>query len=255
MPRKADHRAVYAIVSDVHGNRWALEAVLADARRHHATHLLNLGDILYGPLDPAGTAELLLGLEWPSTTVRGNQDRILFESGADESLHRSLAHTRSRSSPDAIAWLSGLPPIAREGDVLLAHGTPGDDEAYLREQVTETGVGLRTADDVASLLGDEPASLVLCGHSHLPGATQVPGGPLVVNPGSVGLPAFSDPRPIAHQMETGSPLARYALAQTASHGWRVAWIGVPYDFEAAAAAAETNGRTDWAHALRTGRAG
>lgn len=252
--RKADKRAVFAIVADIHGNRWALEEVLADARRQGATHLLNLGDVLYGPLDPAGTAELLLALDWPALTIRGNQDRILFEAAADERLHPSLAHTRSHATPEAIAWLSALPAIAREGDVLLTHGTPANDEAYLLEDATSTGVRLRPAADVAALLGEEIATLVLCGHSHLPGSTQLPGGPLVVNPGSVGLPAYSEEAPVAHRMETGSPMARYALAERSGESWRVAWVALPYDWEAAAAAAEAKGRADWAHALRTGRA-
>ena len=252
--RKAGRQAVLAIVSDIHGNRWALEEVLADARRHGATHLLNLGDVLYGPLDPEGTAEQLLGLDWPALTIRGNQDRILFEPGADERLHPSLAHTRSHATPEAIAWLSSLPGAARQGDVLLTHGTPADDETYLLEDVSSGGVRLRSAADVAALLGEETASLVLCGHSHLPGATQLPDGPLVVNPGSVGLPAYAEDQPVAHRMETGSPMARYALAEKAGESWRVAWIAIPYDWEAAAAAAEHNGRPDWAHALRTGRA-
>jgi predicted phosphodiesterase len=252
--RRADRPAVFAIVSDIHGNRWALEEVLADARRHGATHLLNLGDVVYGPLDPAGTAELLLGLDWPALTVRGNQDRILFEPGADERLHPSLAHTRSRSTPEAIAWLSALPPLAREGDVLLIHGTPACDETYLLEDATSAGVRLKAAAEVGALLGEEEATLVLCGHSHLPGSAQIPGGPLVVNPGSVGLPAYAEDQPVVHRMETGSPMARYALAEKAGESWRVAWVAVPYDWEAAAAAALHNGRPDWAHALRTGRA-
>jgi len=253
-PRKRDGNEVFAVVSDVHGNRWALEAVLGDARRHGATRLLNLGDVVYGPLDPGGTAELLLALDWPALTIRGNQDRILFEPGANEQRHPSLAHTRSRIGPDAVAWLSGLPAQAREGDVLLTHGTPANDEEYLLEEVTSAGVRPRPAADVAARVGEAGASLVLCGHSHLPGAAQVPGGPLVVNPGSVGLPAYAETEPIAHTIETGSPLARYALAQRESSGWRIAWVAVPYDWEQAALAAERNGRPDWAHALRTGRA-
>jgi len=254
MARKTSKTPVFAIVADVHGNRWALEAVLADARRHGATHLLNLGDVLYGPLDPAGTADILLGLDWPSVAVRGNQDRILFEPGADEQVHRSLAYTRSHATPDAIAWLSGLPAVARHEDVLLVHGTPTSDETYLLEDASPEGVRPRSTEEVARLLGPEGgASLVLCGHSHRPGSTQLPQGPLVVNPGSVGLPAYSEEQPVVHRMETGSPAARYAIAEKAAHGWRVAWVAVPYDSDSAATAAERNGRPDWAHALRTGR--
>jgi len=254
MARKGSKSPVFAIVADVHGNRWALEAVLADARQHGATHLLNLGDVLYGPLDPAGTADVLLGLDWPTVAIRGNQDRILFEPTAEEHLHRSLAFTRSHATPDAIAWLSGLPTTARHEDVLLVHGTPSSDETYLLEDASPEGVRPRSPSEVAELLGPETsATLVLCGHSHLPGAIQLPEGPLVLNPGSVGLPAYSEEQPVVHRMEVGSPAARYALAEKAAGGWRVAWVAVPYDYDSAAAAAERTERPDWAHALRTGR--
>ena len=67
--------ASIAVLSDIHGNRWALEAVLADIQHRGVDELMNIGDSLYGPLDPAGTAEILLPLNIP--TVRGNEDRII----------------------------------------------------------------------------------------------------------------------------------------------------------------------------------
>ena len=252
--KKPAKGAVLAVVSDIHGNRWALEAVLDDARRHGATRLLNLGDLLYGPLDPAGTARLLLESALPAVTIRGNQDRILLEPGADERAHSSLAYSRSRTPPETLAWLGGLPAVARLGDLLLVHGTPDRDDEYLIEEVTPDGIRARPPAEVAARLGESGATLVLCGHSHVPGAVQIPGGPLVVNPGSVGLPAYAEDGPVPHRMESGSPLARYALVERAEPGWRVAWVAIPYDMEAAAREAERNGRPDWAQALRTGRA-
>src|SRR5262245_34768860 len=94
-----------AIVSDVHGNRWALEAVLADARRRGVDRLLNLGDALYGPLDPAGTAALLRAPGLPSLHIRGNQDRILYERHADPTANQSLAFTRAALADDDMSWL------------------------------------------------------------------------------------------------------------------------------------------------------
>ena len=66
-----------AVLSDIHGNRWALEAVLDDIRRRGIRDMVNLGDCLYGPLDPAGTARMLMGLDMP--TVSGNEDRIILD--------------------------------------------------------------------------------------------------------------------------------------------------------------------------------
>ena len=66
------------VISDIHGNCWALEAVLEDIERRSIEKIVNLGDSLYGPLAPAKTAEILLELDIP--TVCGNEDRIIVEA-------------------------------------------------------------------------------------------------------------------------------------------------------------------------------
>ena len=80
------------------------------------------------------------------------------------------------------------------------------------------------------------------------------GAVTIVNPGSVGLPAYTDDDPWPHAMEAGSPHARYAVLEHTRTGWRVDPVAVEYDWEAAARAAERNGRPDWAAWIRTGRA-
>ncbi|HEY8611153.1 MAG TPA: metallophosphoesterase family protein, partial [Roseomonas sp.] len=96
------------------------------------------------------------------------------------------------------------------------------------------------------------ARLVLCGHTHTPRAVTA-GGVLVVNPGSVGLPAYRDAEPVPHVMEAGSPHARYALAMRTELGWSAELRAVAYDWDAAARQAEEHGRPDVAHVARTGR--
>jgi predicted phosphodiesterase len=64
----------YAVLADIHGNIWALEAILADARRRSIRSFINLGDTLYGPLEPAATAECLMALDLVS--IQGNEDRV-----------------------------------------------------------------------------------------------------------------------------------------------------------------------------------
>ena len=79
---------------------------------------------------------------------------------------------------------------------------------------------------------------------------------LIVNPGSVGLPAYDDNHPLPqshdHRIENGSPDARYAVVERVGDQWRCERISVPYDFEPMAALAGRHGRRDWAHAIRTG---
>lgn len=66
-----------AIISDVHGNSHALQAVLKDLERRKVEMIINLGDSVYGPLDPLGTIELLMNNEM--IHIKGNCDRMLWE--------------------------------------------------------------------------------------------------------------------------------------------------------------------------------
>jgi len=214
--------------------------------------VVNLGDSLYGPLDPARTARLLSGPAVPS--VMGNEDAILLEPEADPAAHPSWRFTLDRLEAEHLEWLERLPRTATvEGAILLCHGTPACDHEYLLEEVTSQGVGLRQGTEVDRRLGDAVERVVLCGHSHLPRTVLTPRGGVVVNPGSVGLPAYRDGSPYPHAMEAGSPHARYAIVELTPGGCRVELIAVPYDWDTAARAAAANGRPDWAEWLRSGR--
>jgi predicted phosphodiesterase len=240
-----------AVIADIHGNRWALEAVLRDIRRRGITRIINLGDSLYGPLDPAATAEMLIELD--PVSVQGNEDRIIFEPSAEPG--PTLEQVRAGLSADQVMWLRRQPLTAElDGELLLCHGSPARDTEYLLWEVRESGAQLRTTAAVAGMIPAGSHRLVLCGHDHLPRILAIPGGPTVVNPGSVGLPAYADDQPFAHVMETGSPHARYAVISAAGADWLVDQVAVPYDWQAAAATAASNGRPDWEQWLRTGRA-
>ncbi len=100
--------------------------------------------------------------------------------------------------------------------VRLFHATPADDNTYLMEDKLGGRLVQSDAPVIRSRLGDLGGTrLVLCGHSHLPRLLTL-GGVTVVNPGSVGQPAYSDPTPPdAHVSEAGSPHARYAIVTVA----------------------------------------
>ena len=239
-----------AVLSDVHGNVWALEAVLADIRRRGADELVDLGDVLYGPLDPAGTAELhrSAGI----TAIRGNQDRVLGEP-LPEDPHPTMRFVHEVLSPDQLAWAAGLPVRLERDDLRFCHGTPDHDDVYLLETVTEAGAHLKAEAEIEDLLGPDPAAVTFCGHSHVPRVVAV-GERLVVNPGSVGLPAYDHDAPWPHVMEAGSPHARYALLTQDAAGWHIEQVLVPYPWKEAAARALRNDRPDWAEWIETGRA-
>ncbi len=241
-----------AVISDVHGNRWALEAVLDDAGRRRVSGLVDLGDSVYGPLDPGGCATILVRKQIPS--VRGNEDRIIVQPPNDTD-SATLAYTRSCLAPEQLGWLAALAPTAKVfSDLFCCHGTPQRDDEYLLEEISSGSVTLKPAVALVQHLATVDGSVVLCGHSHLPRVVRLPNGQMIINPGSVGLPAYSDHAPAPHAMEAGSPHARYAIVERVEDGWQVEHMAVPYDWEAAALAAAGNGRADWAKWLRTGRA-
>lgn len=238
-----------AVIADVHANVTALAAVLADIERRGVTAIVNLGDDANGPLDPAGTVARLRELR--ALHVRGNGDRMTGEGGA--TARRSAQYARERLAPDALRWLRERPAVVRGAGFLACHGTPQSDEKYLLETVVDGRVVLADSAEIRDRLGNTgDATLVLCGHSHMPRQVRLDDGRLIVNPGSVGLPAYADSQPTPHVVGTGSPQARYAIVRGATDCWTAELIAVDYDWAAAAAAARTAGWEEWARNLETG---
>lgn len=122
------------------------------------------------------------------------------------------------------------------------------------ETVTVDGVRAASVDEITSrITGYLGYRLLLCGHTHIQRAVHLPDGPLIVNPGSVGWPAYDGDEPFPHVIEAGSPHARYAVIDDASGTWEAALFAVDYPWADAAATAAANGRPEVAQALMTGR--
>ncbi len=255
-----------ATISDIHGNLNALQAVLAEIDREGVDHIINCGDTLGGPLESAKTADLLIARGIPM--IAGNHERQLLTLPPDK-LNRSDACTASEINASHRAWLASAPPtLWLADDVFTCHGTPFSDLHYWLETITpdfdqhgSRGVRAATQSEVLERLGrgehTQRASLIICGHTHVPRVVTATspddGHPItIVNAGSVGLPAYDDVHPHPHWIETGSPHARYALAEKTAQGWSVRLRSVAYDFEPMARLAERRQRPDWAIALRTG---
>ena len=256
-----------AFISDIHGNLPALQAVLAKIDQAGVDHIMNCGDTLGGPLESARTADLLMQRQIPM--IAGNHERQLLTFPL-EKLGASDACTAGEISDAHRAWLtSAAPTMWLTDDVFVCHGTPHSDLQGWLETVTDDfgsnaspGVRPATHAEVLERLGTglhvQKASLIACGHTHVPRVNTVvspTGGQLItiVNPGSVGLPAYDDMHPYKHHIENGSPHARYAIAEQTPAGWHVELRSVMYDFESMAKLAESRNRLDWAVALRTGR--
>ncbi|WP_134687156.1 metallophosphoesterase family protein [Brevibacillus migulae] len=239
-----------AFISDVHGNSFALKAVLADMQTRSITQLVNLGDALYGPIDPKVTAEMLQATG--AIHIRGNQDRVLLE--ADEHPSDTMQFVKGQLDTADIDWLKSMPSThVLLDEIFLCHGTPSSDETYLTETILPQGVFLRSADAIAADLLQVGQAVIVCGHSHIPRTCYLPDGKLVINPGSVGLPAYEDELPFPHRMESGNPHAKYCILSKEAKMWKVEHITVPYDWEEASRLATLRNRPDWAIALRTGR--
>lgn len=234
-----------AVLSDIHGNLPALEAVIADAQAAGASRFVNLGDSLSGPLWPAETAALLMRLDWP--TIAGNHERQLL-TDAPERMNASDRFARAALDDAQLAWLAAQPATLAIDRILLVHGTRRSDVEQLLETIEPTGLRPATHAEIAARLGDDPAPLALCGHSHLPGVRTLGDGRTVANPGSVGLQAYREDLPYPHAAQTGDPRARYALVRDL----HVELRAIAYDHARAAAKAEREGRPDWAGALHTG---
>jgi len=245
----------FAVLADIHGNWRALDAVLDDIARRGVDRILNLGDSLYGPFDPAPVADRLLVAGWPA--VLGNEDRCLVDAADGAPASRTARCTLDRLSAEHIAWLRALSrTLSIDPAAFAFHASPTDDARYLLHEPRVDGrMHPRDPGDVAADLVDIDAPLILCAHDHLPRVIDLPDERTVVNPGSVGCPAYTDDQPIPHRVEMGSPHARYAIIAGVAEGpLSIDLLSIDYDWNSAAAEADKNGFPDWAAWLATGHA-
>lgn len=241
----------FAAIADIHGNHMALAAVLADIRAQGLTEIVNLGDSFSGPLEAGKVADLLLTT--PMVGVRGNHDRYLIDRDF-QAMHVSDSFAHRQLSKIHLDWIRALPVsrIYRE-EVYLCHATPDDDNVYWLEQVSADGlVSLKPIEAIEALAEGIVQPLMLCGHSHIPRMVRLRDGRLIVNPGSVGCPAFDDELPYYHKVEAGHPFASYAILDKTAEGWQASFRQVIYDHGTMAALASANGREDWASGLAAG---
>ncbi|MFS8641476.1 MAG: metallophosphatase family protein [Symbiobacteriaceae bacterium] len=219
-----------AIISDIHGNLPALEAVLADIDRRSASAVFCLGDVCFKGPHAAECVDLLRRRGIP--TVRGNTDRYL--AGAvpgeiPEQARALLDPWREALGEERLAWLRDLPGHIEETvdgiRVLLVHGSPrSDEEPILPWPVAGPGPNGAPVT-LEEVLAGVTASVVCFGHHHLQLAWRH-GDRLLLGPGSVGMPFDGDPR------------AAYALLEADPEGGRaeLSLVRVRYDVDAAIAA-------------------
>lgn len=169
------------LISDVHANLVALEAVLADIPS--VDEIVHAGDVVgYNPW-PADCVDVLRDRSIPS--IMGNHDRKVATGtnfGANRMARAGIRYAQDDLAPEQQEWIQALPPTRRccEGRIRLAHGHPDAPNRYTYPE-----------DFGPHLLDDE--DVLVLGHTHVQHSAEFDEG-IVVNPGSVGQPRDRDPR-------------------------------------------------------------
>ena len=203
----------YLILSDVHSNREALDAVRAHVRRKRFDRVVFLGDAVGYGASPNHVLDWLRSLGPGLDAVRGNHDRVCagldsaeyFNRYARDAARWTLQHLHDRN----LEYLQSLPegPLALSDEVAICHGSSVDEDAYVF-----------SAYDAQLAFAGTPQPIILFGHTHVPSMFMLreqngshtlrvrlisgrrmvldlePDSRYLVNPGSVGQPRDRDPR-------------------------------------------------------------
>jgi predicted phosphodiesterase len=227
---------MHAIISDLHSNLDALNAVMADIEAHGVSEVLCLGDVVGYGADPEACIDLVE--EKCRFCLSGNHDyAVLTEAERfNPPAAEAIDFTRRVLKPNSLSlgrkkarwrFLELLPTRIVEGDILYVHGSPRDDR---NEYILESDIVFGNLDKVREILDMVPR-LLFVGHTHVPCVIDqdcrfwradgdeaeyrfAPGAKYLVNIGSVGQP------------RDGNNKACYVLVE----GDTVTWRRVAYDF-------------------------
>ncbi len=224
----------YLVLSDIHANIDALEAVLTAAASRGYDEVLLLGDLVGYGAAPDAVIERVRALN-PAAAIRGNHDKVATGQDGTENfnpLAQQAAHwTREAIAASNVAYLAELPrgPLAVTDEIEICHGTPADEDAYVFD-------GL----DAVRAINAASRPICLFGHTHIPLIVSLkdgvleyddvvdgqvleirPGARYLINAGSVGQP------------RDGNPAASFAILDAASR--QIEFARVPYPVEAAQA--------------------
>lgn len=221
-----------AVISDIHGNLTALEAVLADLRETAPDLVLHGGDLAHGGSSPAEVIDLIRELKWPG--VLGNTDEMLFAPDALAEfaaqappayqplftvISEMAVWTRAVLGEERIQWLRTLPRVQVHEPMALVHASP---ESLWRSPAHEASdAELRS---VYESLG-EP--IAVYAHIHRPFVRQM-SGLTVVNTGSVSLSHDGDARAAYLLIDDGEPAIRRVEYEAANEIDALSTCGIPH---------------------------
>ncbi len=222
----------HALLSDIHGNIIALEAIWKSIQNKNISNIYNLGDSLNGPLWPEETAQFL---------IQNNIYSIL--GNGDEDLIKGNAKIANKT----IEWLKSLDYCFTNTDLTLFHGSFNNTRKYLIEKIEKGNVIIKSKTELLSEIKEIKSKYICCGHSHVERIIHL-NNQVIINVGSVGLPAYSDDEPF-HCMETFNSYAKYVIIENNE----IQVVNVKYDFIKAAKQAKKNKREDWYNWIKEGR--
>jgi len=225
-----------AVVSDIHGNLTALEAVLADVDRQQVDDLIVAGDFVGCP-QPQATLESLR--DQGALMIRGNHENYFLDcdrgrtptGNGNSKQWEAVQWAYQQLSRDALDFLSALPEqrvitVGGTAPIRVVHGSPGSDQEHLfpdrdpaaltRFRQEELLPRNQTPSPLSLVTEGITEAVLVCGHSHIPWQ-QMEDGCLVVNPGSAGLSINGDPR------------ATYAILTWTGGRWSAEHRFITYD--------------------------
>jgi predicted phosphodiesterase len=159
-----------AVISDIHSNVYALEAVLSDIDSRGIKTIVNLGDTLFGPIDPIKTAELLMKRS-EITNIMGNCDRYLLQ---DQMESVTFHYVKPLLTQEIHHWIQSFKKTWVFEDLLFCHGTPFADDKYLLDEVSSHGVVEKSVHTLMSELAPVAQKLIFCGHTHIQKSVWLP---------------------------------------------------------------------------------
>ena len=214
-----------AVLSDIHGNLFALNSVLEDIKKNDVDEIFCLGDLAMAGPEPNETIDFVKKQNW--TIIQGNTDKMIADYS--EAVYNAVKEgapimanalendvkSISTDNKEFLKQLTEKLALEREGvKILLVHGSPRRNNENIFPDLTK--------EQINEIVAGVEVNIIFCGHTHIPCGYQTDNGITIVNDGSVGRPF------------TENPEACYVLADFSNGSFTIEHRFVDYDKEKAA---------------------